>query len=361
MFEIRVIHLYAAKVVIMSDAIRLGFSVGDINGIGLEVLLKTFSDNRMFKSCIPILYASNKVVAYHKKALNIEQANFQSIQQAQDAKAKQINVITSWDGDVQITLGQPDAAVGKFAVHSLNAAMHDLKEGHIDGLVTLPINKDVISGDDFPYKGHTEFVRDRLGAAESLMFLVSEQLRVGLVTNHLSVAEIAASITEEAILKKTRIMAKSLTLDFGIEKPKIAVLGLNPHAGDNGLIGEEDKTIISGAIQKLKEEGIMAIGPYPSDGFFGMRQYKKFDGVLAMYHDQGLIPFKMISFEDGVNYTAGLPAVRTSPDHGTAYDIAGQGIASEASLRNAIFLAIDVVRRRQVHTSPPPSVESTAE
>jgi len=334
----------------MSKAFRVGFSVGDLNGIGMETLLKAFSDNRMYQFCVPVLYASTQVVAYHKKVVDAQQFNFQAIQKAEDAKAKQMNIIKCWDQDVNINLGQPDAEVGKCAVASLKAAMYDLTNGKLDALVTLPINKDVISGDDFPYKGHTEYVMDVSGAKENLMFLVSDDLRVGLVTNHVAVKDIAGKVTQEAIVRKAKLMAASLSNDFGINKPKIAVLGLNPHAGDNGLIGEEDKAIIVPAVEQLANEGIVAMGPFPADGFFGMRQYKSFDGVLAMYHDQGLVPFKMISFEDGVNYTAGLPIVRTSPDHGTAYDIAGKNNASEVSLRNAIFLAIDIVERRKANS-----------
>lgn len=335
----------------MSKIIKVAISCGDLNGIGLETLAKVFSDKRMFDFCTPILYANKDVFIAHKNVVESNEIQIQIIKQPNEAKKSVLNIIEVWDEDVSIQFGEPDPSISKYTIRSLQHATQDVMQGKAQALVTLPINKDVISNQDFPYKGHTEYLRDVCNVSESLMFLVSDTMRVGLVTNHLSINEVPAGITQAAILKKVQLMNRSLQEDFGIQKPKIAVLGLNPHAGDNGLIGTEEHTIILPAIDKLMQDGVVAVGPYSADGFFGMAMYTKYDGVMAMYHDQGLLPFKMISFNDGVNFTAGLPIVRTSPDHGTAYDIAGLGNANSESLRNALFKAREIVFKRSIFQS----------
>ena len=331
----------------MSKAIKVAISCGDLNGIGLETLAKVFSDSRMFDFCIPVLYANKDVFTAHKNAAEVHELETRVINSPDDAQKNVLNIIEVWKENVSIQFGEPDESISKFTITSLKKAAKDVIEKRADALVTLPINKDVISNEDFPYKGHTEFLRDECNAQESLMFLVSDNMRVGLITNHLPIHEVSEAITQGAILKKMQLMNTSLQQDFGIQKPKIAVLGLNPHAGDNGLIGTEEHTTILPAIDKLMQDGLLAVGPYSADGFFGMAMYTKYDAVMAMYHDQGLLPFKMISFDDGVNFTAGLSIVRTSPDHGTAYDIAGMAKANPESLRNAIFKAGEIVQKRQ--------------
>lgn len=332
----------------MSKAIKIAISCGDINGIGLETLAKVFADKRMFSYCIPILYANKDVFTAHKNAAGISELPIQVIQHPSEAKAQKLNLIEVWKENVSIEFGSPNSDLSSFTIQSLRLATEHVIAKEADALVTLPINKDVISNEEFPYKGHTEYLRDTCGESESLMFLVSDAMRVGLVTNHLSIQEVASNVNQASILKKVQLMNRSLQQDFGIQKPKIAILGLNPHAGDNGLIGTEELTTIVPAIDKLMQDGVIAVGPYSADGFFGMAMYTQYDGVMAMYHDQGLLPFKMISFDDGVNFTAGLPIVRTSPDHGTAYDIAGTGKANPESLRNALFKAKEIVEKRQI-------------
>lgn len=331
----------------MSGKIKVGISIGDINGIGPEVILKTLSDSRIFDYCTPIVYGHTKVASFHRKALSIHEITFNVIQDPSQAQQKRANMINCWQEDVKIDVGISNATGGKYALLSLEKAMADLLAGHIDALVTAPINKHNIQSDDFKFPGHTEYIQAKCDAPESLMFLIGEDLRVGVVTGHTPLREVADAISPEKIIDKLRLMNESLKKDFWIQKPKIAVLGLNPHAGDNGLIGDEEQRIITPAIEEAGKQGIFALGPYPADGFFANNAYLKFDAVLAMYHDQGLIPFKHIAFHYGVNFTAGLPVVRTSPDHGTGYDIAGKDLASESSFREALFTAVNIVQRRR--------------
>lgn len=331
----------------MSDKLKIGISIGDVNGIGLEVIIKTLADNRMLEFCTPIVYGHTKVASFHRKSLNIHDFSFQVISEPGLAKQQKANMINCWEEDVKIDLGIANETGGKYALLSLQRATDDLIAGKIDALVTAPINKHNIHNEAFPFAGHTEYIQQRSGANDSLMFLLSENLRVGVVTAHIPLHAVAQKITREAILSKLKLMHHSLKTDFWIEKPKIAVLGLNPHAGDNGLIGNEEKDIIIPVIEEANNKGIFAWGPYAADGFFGTGAYKNFDAVLAMYHDQGLVPFKSMAFDFGVNYTAGLSVVRTSPDHGTGYDIAGKNQASEQSFREAIFAAIHIVNRRR--------------
>jgi len=326
---------------------RIGISIGDINGIGIEVILKTLSDSRIYEYCTPIVYGSVKTTSYHKKLLGIQEFNFQVIRTAAEANLRKPNLINCWEEEVKIEMGQDTENGGKYALKSLEAAMEDLLDGKIDALVTAPINKSNIQKAGFSFPGHTEYLQQKAGMADSLMFMLSEDLKIGVVTGHMPISQVAASITKESILSKLRLINKSLKNDFWIEKPKIAVLGLNPHAGDRGLLGKEEEEIIIPTINKAFEEGIMAFGPFPADGFFGQASYLKFDAVLAMYHDQGLIPFKHLSFGKGVNFTAGLTFIRTSPDHGVAYDIAGKAIANEGSFREALFTAADLFRKRE--------------
>jgi len=332
-----------------SRKLKVGISIGDLNGIGPEVVLKSLFDKRILEEITPIIYATTRVISYHKKVAKLHELQTEKIQDASQAKQKRINVLECWDEDVNIELGKSTEVGGKFAFISLEAATKDLSQNKIDVLVTAPINKDNIQKAGFKFPGHTEYLADLSGAQDVLMIMVAENLRVGLVTGHLPVKEIANNLTEKQILKKLNILNQSLIKDFGIARPKIAVLGLNPHAGDNGVLGDEEQKIINPAINKAKEQGMLVFGAYPADGFFASSNIKNFDAILAMYHDQGLAPFKALTFDTGVNYTAGLPIVRTSPDHGTAYDIAGQAIASENSFRQAIYLACDIYKNRKQH------------
>ena len=327
--------------------IRVGISIGDMNGIGVEVILKTLDHPNILNFCTPVIYGSSKIISYHKNIVGLEEFSFTNASSAERVKHDRINVVNCWQDNVNITLGKLSDTSGKYAKIALLQAVNDLKNNTIDALVTGPINKKAMQMADFPYPGHTEFLTKTFEVKESLMLMVNDNLRIGLVTNHLPVSQIASSISKQLILNKVRLMDKSLREDFGIEKPTIAVLGLNPHAGDEGAIGEEEETIIRPAIIELKKKGMMVMGPYPADGFFGSGMHHKVDGVLAMYHDQGLVPFKALSFGKGVNYTAGLPIVRTSPDHGTAYEIAGKNIADPSSFRAALFQAIDIARSRK--------------
>ncbi len=329
-----------------TDKIRLGISHGDINGIGYEIIFKALNDSRMLDMCTPIIYGSSKVAAYHRKTLNISNFSLNNIKVADDAHTKRVNIINCVDDNVRVELGKETKMGGEAAYDALSSAVQDLKDGKIDVLVTAPIHKKNIQSDTFKFPGHTEYLQQEFDSKDSLMFLVSDVLKVGVVTGHIPLGDVSKSITKEKILTKLKIMNKSLKEDFTIRKPKIAVLGLNPHSGDNGLIGKEEQDIIIPALEEAKEKGIVALGPYPSDGFFGSNNLSKFDAVLAMYHDQGLIPFKTIAFSSGVNFTAGLPIVRTSPDHGTAFEIAGQGVADEESFRQAVYVAIDVFNNR---------------
>ncbi len=330
----------------IQDKIVVGISHGDINGISYEVIIKSLMDNRMLDFCVPVVFGSAKVAAYHRKALNIANFSFNNIKSADEANPKRANIINCLDDNVRVELGKSTSIAGESSFISLEQAVKSLKEGTIDVLVTAPINKDNIQSDQFNFPGHTEYLTKESGAQESLMLMISENLKIGVVTGHIPISEVSSALSAESIINKLRIMNQSLIQDFRIRKPKIAVLGLNPHAGDNGLIGNEEIDIINPAIKKAKEEDILALGPYPADGFFGSDHFKQFDAVLAMYHDQGLAPFKALAFDSGVNFTAGLDFIRTSPGHGTAYEIAGQGKATPASFRNAIYLACDIFRNR---------------
>lgn len=329
------------------NKLKIGISIGDINGIGLEVILKTLTDKRILQSCTPVLYGSTKVISYHKNIIKVKDLLLHNAKDVHHLNPNAVNIINCWIENVKITLGKCSAEGGKYALFSLEQAVEDLEKGHIDALVTAPINKKAMQLNGFEYPGHTEYLTDKLGAKENLMLMVHESLRVGLVTNHLPIAKVAETITEELVLNKIKLMNETLKMDFGINRPVIGVLGLNPHAGDGGVLGSEDKEIIFPAIEKAKEQGILAIGPYAADGFFGSGNYKNFDGILAMYHDQGLVTFKALSFGNGVNFTAGLSAIRTSPDHGTGFEIAGKNAANPQSFREALYLAIDAANQRK--------------
>jgi 4-hydroxythreonine-4-phosphate dehydrogenase len=333
----------------MTDTIKVGISHGDINGISYEVIMKTLLDPRIMEMCIPIIYGSPKVAAYHRKALNINNLSLNHVRNPREAGPKKAHVLNCIDDNVRVELGKSTPVAGEASYMALERATTDLQEGLIDVLVTAPINKDNIQSDKFNFPGHTEFLARKFNSKDYLMLMVSETMKVGLVTTHLPVSEVANYITKETILSKLRIIAHSLQQDFAVTRPRIAVFGLNPHAGDNGLLGKEEIERIVPAIEQAKKEGIMALGPYPADGFFGSEDYLKFDAILAMYHDQGLIPFKLSSFERGVNYTAGLPVIRTSPAHGTAYSLAGEDKASPDSFRQALFLALDIYKNRKIH------------
>lgn len=339
--------------------IKVGITQGDINGIGYEVILKTLSDPRFVEICTPVMYGSAKVAAYHRKAIDMEPVNFNIVTGAMQVVDGQNNLINCVDEEIKVEIGHPTELSAQAAYAALERAVSDLAEGLIDVLVTAPINKHIMQSQEFKFPtGHTEYLEQRLGkdGEKSLMILLNDSLRVALVTGHLPISQISQTITQDLILEKLRIFEKSLCRDFGVNKPRIAVLSLNPHAGENGVMGDEEQYIIQPAIDEAKKNGMLCFGPYAADGFFGTEHYKHFDGVLAMYHDQGLAPFKALSMDCGVNFTAGLSFIRTSPDHGTAYDIAGKGIASEDSFRQAIYTAIDIYRNRVVddeaHASP---------
>lgn len=326
--------------------LTIGISSGDINGIGLEVALKVLSDKRLLDWCTPVIYASTKVVSYHKNIAKIKDFSFHNTNSVEALNPLSVNVINCWMENVKITLGQCTADGGKYATFALEQATEDLRLGHLDALVTAPINKEAMKASGFEFPGHTEYLTHKFHAPENLMLLVNESLRVGLVTNHVPLGQVASTITKELILKKIQLMNESLRMDFGIDRPAIAVLGLNPHAGDGGVLGNEEKDLIMPALEEAKKQGILAIGPYAADGFFGSGNYLNFDGILAMYHDQGLVPFKALSFGKGINFTAGLPVIRTSPDHGTGFDIAGKNLADPQSFREALYLAMDSARQR---------------
>ena len=327
----------------------IGISCGDLNGIGIELIIKTFSDNRILDLCTPVIFASNKVINFYRKSVPDANFNYQSIKELNRLNTKQVNVFNCWEEEVVITPGQLNDAGGKYAVKSLESAVRALKQRQIDGLVTGPIHKKNIQSPEFSFPGHTPYLKNVFGVNDVLMLLYAGDFRVALVTEHIPVGAITKFITRENIVNKLQILNQTLKKDFGIEKPQIAVLGLNPHAGDEGLIGNEEETIIKPAIKEGKQKDILAFGPYSADAFFARRQYQKFDAVLAMYHDQGLIPFKALASGEGVNYTAGLPAIRTSPDHGVAFDIAGKNKADESSFLTAIFECIDIIRRRAAY------------
>ena len=327
-----------------AENIIVGISIGDLNGIGSEVILKTFEDNRMLELCTPVIFGNVKTVSFLKRNLNLE-AQLHGIDTINQLVIGKINVLNVWRENIEINYGQNDTEIGKYAIKSFIEATKSLKNGEIDVLVTAPINKYNIQSDDFKFPGHTDYLNQEL-QGDALMFMVQGNLRVGLITDHVPVNEVAKHLTEKLITQKIETINKALRQDFGITKPKIAVLGLNPHCGDGGVIGKEDDEIIRPTIAKLYKKGVLVFGPYAADGFFGSGQYDKFDAVLATYHDQGLIPFKTLSFGNGVNFTSGLDKIRTSPDHGTAYDIAGKGIADYTSFKEAVYTAIDIFHAR---------------
>lgn len=331
----------------MARKLTVGITQGDGNGIGYEVIIKAFADERMLDICTPVIYGSSKIFGFYRKLIhNIEQINTNVIASAKEAHPKRVNIINCLPDNVFVEPGQSTPESAKSAMTSLEYAVRDLKEGNIDALVTAPINKRAMVNEGFGYTGHTEYLEKEFGVDEALMIMVSDQLKVGVVTGHIPLKDVPGKISRELILTKLRLMNSSLKRDFGILSPKIAVLGLNPHCGDGGLLGDEEQSVILPAVQQASEEGIMAFGPYSPDGFFGLGNYSRFDAVLAMYHDQGLIPFKALAFEIGVNFTAGLPVVRTSPDHGTAYEMAGKDLADPHSMISSIYTAIDICGNR---------------
>lgn len=324
----------------------IGITTGDLNGIGIELIIKVFTDHRVLDLCTPVIFASNKAINFYRKSVSESSFNYQSIKEFNRINPKQVNIFNCWEEEVDIQPGQLTVEGGKYAVISLKAAAEALKFKNIQGLVTAPIHKKNIQSSDFSFTGHTPFLKSYFGMQDVAMLMVSENFRVGLLSEHVPISEAAAQVTREAILSKLTIMQQSLIKDFGIDKPKIAVLGLNPHAGDEGLIGKEEEEIIKPAIKEAKHS-MLVMGPYSADAFFARHYHTRFDAVLAMYHDQGLIPFKSLAMGEGVNYTAGLPAVRTSPDHGTAFDIAGKNKADASSFLGAIYSCIDIIRQRQ--------------
>lgn len=331
------------------DKIVLGITQGDINGIGYEVIIKSLLDNRIYDQMIPVIYGSPKVAAYHRKALNIDNFNLNTIRTADEAMVRRVNIINCIDDSVRVELGKSTQQAGEASYLALEAACADIEAGKIDALVTGPINKMNIQSEKFHFQGHTEYLKARFRADSVLMLMVNDLMRIGVVTTHLPLAEVPSKVTKDAIVDKLRILNDALRVDFIISAPRIAVLSLNPHAGDEGVIGNEETDIIKPALEKARDEDILAFGPFPADGFFGAGTYRHFDAVLAMYHDQGMIPFKALTVEGGVNFTAGLPVVRTSPAHGTAFDIAGKNEASADSFREAIYMACDLFRNRLMH------------
>jgi 4-hydroxythreonine-4-phosphate dehydrogenase len=325
---------------------RIGITLGDLNGIGPEVVIKALADTRLLSIVTPVVYGSSRVISFYKKLLNIEEFNYTQVKTKGQFAFKSINVVNCWEDNIEINPGKATKEGGKAALVALKCACEELKEGHLDALVTAPLDKSLVHSEEFPFKGHTEYLTQFFGSSNSLMFMISESLRVGLVTEHVPLQQVTSLITKDRVEGKLAVMENSLKKDFGIAKPRIAVLGLNPHAGDNGLIGQEDEQILKPIVNEWRNKGKLVFGPFPADGLFGSSQYTKYDGILAMYHDQGLIPFKAIAFENGINFTAGLSVVRTSPDHGTAFGISGKNQASEVSLREAIYRAGDIFRQR---------------
>lgn len=326
--------------------VRIGITHGDVNGIGYEVIIKTLQDQRLMELYTLVVYGSSKVASYHRKALNINEFNFNLVKKADQAHPRRANIVNIHDEEIKIELGKSTPVAGELALLSLEAACEDLQKKNIDVVVTAPINKKNIQQPGFAFPGHTEYFAKKFNADNYLMLMINSVLRIGVITGHIPIAKVRETLTEDLILKKIQVMNQSLMRDFGIVKPRIAILALNPHAGDDGLIGNEEQTIIQPAIDKAYQQNILAFGPFPADGFFGAGSFKNFDGILAMYHDQGMVPFKLISFDEGVNYTAGLPIIRTSPAHGTAYDLAGKNEASPEAFRNALYLAGDIFINR---------------
>ncbi|TAH27109.1 MAG: 4-hydroxythreonine-4-phosphate dehydrogenase PdxA [Cytophagales bacterium] len=326
----------------------IGITLGDFNGIGPEVILKTLSDNRITKICTPVVYGSNKILSKYKKILHIEEINFHIIKSIDQLSPKKVNVLNCWEDDLEIQPGDITQEAGRCAFLSLSKATDDVIAKKTDAIVTAPINKKNIQSSEFNFPGHTEYFASKANLNDNLMLLVTENLRVGVATGHIPLTEIAGQLTKEKISSKINIFYQTLKKDFQILKPKIAILGVNPHAGESGLLGNEEQNILLPMIEEFKNKGMLVYGPFPADGFFGSGDFSKFDGILAMYHDQGLIPFKTLAFEQGVNYTAGMPFIRTSPDHGTAYSMSGKGIASESSFREALYLAIDICKNNKM-------------
>ena len=327
----------------------IGISCGDLNGIGIELIIKTFSDNRILEHCTPVIFASNKAINFYRKTVPDININFQNIKEYNRISHKQVNLFNCWEEEVAITPGQLNETGGKYGILSLQTAVAALKQKHIDGLVTAPVHKKNIQSAEFSFTGHTPYLKSIFGVNDVVMMLCAGNLRVALVTEHIPVSEIASQVTKEKLVSKLTLINQSLQKDFGIDRPRIAVLGLNPHAGDEGLIGTEEEAIIKPAIKDAKNNNMLVVGPYSADAFFARRSYERFDAVLAMYHDQGLIPFKTLASGDGFNYTAGLTAVRTSPDHGVAFDIAGKNKADNSSFLTALFECVDIINHRIVY------------
>ena len=325
----------------------IGFTCGDVNGIGIELIIKTLADPRLLEICTPIIFGNNKVINFYRKSMPEATFNFSALKDLNRINHKQVNIYNCWEEEVAITPGVMNEIGGRYAIKSLTAAAQAMKEGKIQGIVTAPMHKKNIQSAEFSHTGHTPFLKELFGVKDVVMLLTSDSLKVALVTEHVPVKDIATNITKETVLNKLQILYASLQKDFGIDKPKIAVLGLNPHAGDDGLVGTEEEEIIRPAIKEAKHQNMLIVGPFSADAFFARGQYEKFDAVLAMYHDQGLIPFKSLSIGEGVNYTAGISGVRTSPDHGTAFDIAGKNRADESSFRAAIFTAVEIINQRK--------------
>jgi len=327
--------------------LRVGITIGDVSGIGPELVIQAFQDHRLKELCIPIVYGSSRVINIYRKVMGVEKFHYIMVQKPSQAQNRKLNVIDCVSDLDRIDIGKPSEASGKVAFEAVKRAVEDAQHQELDALITLPVDKATFQLHDEKFTGHTELLAEAFNVKENLMLMVSEELRVGLVTNHVTIRDVAQNISTDKIFRKGLLLNESLKEDFGITQPRIAILGLNPHAGDSGLLGKEEEEVIAPAIRELKNKGVRVMGPYPADGFFGSLTYRKFDGVLAMYHDQGLVPFKLIAGYRGVNYTAGMPFIRTSPDHGVAYDIAGKNIADAESLREALYLAIDVHHRRQ--------------
>ncbi len=328
-------------------SIKVGISIGDLNGIGAEIVIKTFEDSRMLEFCTPVIFASIKTMSFLKKHFE-SGINYHGINHLIQVVDGKVNVLNVWKENVTINFGEEDSKMGEYAVKSLEKATQALQNGDVDVLVTAPIHKHNIQSESFKFPGHTNYLAEKLGG-QSLMFMVTDTLKVGLLTDHVPVKDAPNQITPELIAEKIEIVYQSLIQDFTIERPKIAILGINPHAGDNGVIGEEDDSVLKPTLEKLREKGKLVYGPYAADSFFGSKNYKNFDAIIAAYHDQGLIPFKTIAFGHGVNYTAGLNKVRTSPDHGTAFEIAGKGEAEHGSFEAAVFMALEIFRNREAH------------
>lgn len=330
----------------MPNTLKVGISVGDLNGIGMEVIIKALSDIRLCQLCTPVVYGNAKAAAFYRKAVKMPEFNFNIINSAKEAKKNKPNLVNISNEEISLNPGKASKETGAFAFKSLKAVTEDLANGELDVMVTAPIDKDSIQSSEFNFKGHTEYLTEYSNAEESLMLMISEHVKVATVTNHVAIKEVAETITKELIIQKAEILFKSLEKDFGIQKPKVALLGLNPHAGDNGTIGKEESEILLPAIEVLKERGYLIYGPYAADGYFGSGNYKNFDATLSCFHDQGLVPYKLLSFGAGVNFTAGLPIVRTSPDHGVGYDICGSNVSDPSSFRAAIYAGIDIFKTR---------------